>query len=328
MRSVIMSSYFKIKLSGACIAVCFMLSPILQAGTIPWSELPPEAKWSIHIDVEGITRTSLYKKMYATHLEEKMNELAKEFAEKTGLAMPDHGLLSMTVFGDLPKTSLEEKGDDNEMMIMEISPELTTSIRGMLEAAMNKDGDDTDIEIVQIRADQADMFSIEGEIILALDEQTNHLCVGHQREHITKQIERFRNDETSTSGRHLLETFKLPKGTLACFVGKDIFQKSGKLSPQEARILQMTKGAALSMGESDDRFFLDLVLVTDSAETALQVQRIMAGIQAMAVLTVQDPAWFQLIQAFDIRSRQENVLVNWKMPVDDIMKSIDALYKP
>ena len=71
-----------------------------------------------------------------------------------------------------------------------------------------------------------------------------------------------------------------------------------------------------------------MVLVTDSAETALQVQRIMAGIQAMAVLTVQDPAWFQLIQAFDIRSRQENVLVNWKMPVDDIMKSIDALYKP
>jgi hypothetical protein len=85
------------------------------------------------------------------------------------------------------------------------------------------------------------------------------------------------------------------------------------------------KGASIAIGESNDSIFLKLLLSTENAEDSLQIQRILAGVQAVAMLSAQQPEWFPVLQAIDIRNENQRVWVNWNMSLQNANKLIHAL---
>ena len=90
-------------------------------------------------------------------------------------------------------------------------------------------------------------------------------------------------------------------------------------------MLQLSKGASLSLGEAQDNVFINLHLRTQDSQASMQIQRILAGIQAVAMLNAQQPEWFPLIQAIDIRNDNQRVQVNWNLSLQNANKLIHAL---
>ena len=63
----------------------------------------------------------------------------------------------------------------------------------------------------------------------------------------------------------------------------------------------------MAAGESNEHIFLKLVLSTEGSGASLQIQRVLAGVQAVAMLNAKQPEWFPVLQAIDIRNEDQRV---------------------
>ena len=292
----------------------------VHAGPLQWGQVSNDAKWVAHIDFEGLRQTGLYKKISEKFLKEPITEAEAEIEKTTGLKIPLDSLMSVTAFGK----SANKAPDEDGVLVLEISPALKKIAMDWLWKSQQEDAPELPVTISHVEAEIEGLFSVDGEILVAGDSNSNYLCIGRNKDRVMHSINILGTQQQSGPVKSQFKEYPSPKGTMAYVALANAFD-SAQLPAQQAKILQMSKGASIAVGESNDSIFLKLLLSTENAGASLQIQRILAGVQAVAMLNAQQPEWFPVLQAIDIRNEDQRVWVNWNMSLQNANKLIHAL---
>jgi hypothetical protein len=308
-------TYFKIGFSWL-----LLLNLGLKAGPIQWGQVPDDAKWVAHIDLEGLRQTKLYQQIHNLFLKEPMAELEAKMETEIGMKIPIDGLVSITAYGK----TLSKEPDQDGVLLLELTPELkkiaSTWLAGNESESQAKRPDinqpvDTDITGV---------FNVANELTIASDTDSNYLCLGPNQERIVAKVKQLGTKRMDGPAKENFSNHPVPKGAVAYLAVANILEEA-TLPAHQAKVLQLSKGASLSLGESQDNVFINLHLRTQDSQASMQIQRILAGIQAVAMINAQQPEWFPLIQAIDIRNDNQRVQVNWNLSLQNANKLIHAL---
>lgn len=291
-----------------------------QAGPLQWGQVSDDAKWIAHIDFEGLRQTSLYKKISERFLKEPIAEIEAEIEKSTGLKIPLDSLKSATAFG----RSANNAPDEDGVLVLEMSPALKKIAMDWLQKSQGEKGSMLPVTISEVDAEIEGLFSIDNEILVAGDMNSDYLCIGRSKDRIMHSINILGTEKQRGEVKSQFKEYTSPKGTMAYVALANAFDGSN-LPAQQAKVLQMSKGASVAIGESKENIFLKLMLSTENDGASLQIQRILAGVQAVAMLNAQQPEWFPVLQAIDIRNENKRVWVNWNMSLQNANKLIHAL---
>jgi len=85
--------------------------------------------------------------------------------------------------------------------------------------------------------------------------------------------------------------------------------------PVQARVLQLTEGMTIQIGENSENALLNVSLTTDSPQTANQVQQVLQGILALLTLTQAHPDLDVLVRSlvFSIEDRTVRCDLNYPL---------------
>lgn len=297
-----------------------LVSMGLRAGPIQWGQVAEDAKWVAHIDLEGLRQTKLYQQIHSLFLHKPMQELETNLEQEIGMKIPIDGLVSITAYGK----TLSKDPDIDGVLLLELTPELKKIANEWLA------GTDTNAKtkrpdfIKPIESEVKGIFKIADELTIASDTDSNYLCLGPSQDRIISKVQQIGPKRLDAPIKASFKEHAFPEGAVAYLAVASMLEQTA-LPAHQAKVLQLSKGASLSLGEADESVFLNLQLRTQDAQASLQVQRILAGIQAVAMLNAKQPEWFPLIQAIDIRNDKQRVRVNWKLPLQDANKLINAL---
>lgn len=292
----------------------------VHAGPLHWGQVSDDAQWVAHFDFEGLRQTSLYKEFRAQLLQQYISKAETEIERSTGLDITIDSVLSVTAFGK----SASKAPDEDGILMMEITPALKTIAMDWLWKSHKAKATELPVSVSKIDAEIEYLYSIDGEILIAADTNSNHLCIGRNKERIMHFIHILGTQKQKGAAKRQFKDYPSPAGTLAYIAVTNTFD-GAQLPAQQAKILQISKGASMAAGESNEHIFLKLVLSTEGSETSLQIQRILAGVQAVAMLNAKQPEWFPVLQAIDIRNEDQRVWVDWNMSLQNATKFIHAL---
>ena len=98
------------------------------------------------------------------------------------------------------------------------------------------------------------------------------------------------------------------------------FNEDAPLPPQ-AKVLKMTEGARLILGENAGSLFLNLALKAKSSEVMTQMQQVIQGTVALASLSQpENPDLMQLAQSVKVSGDDKMVTVGVEFPVEKAIR--------
>jgi hypothetical protein len=308
-------TYFKIGFSWL-----LLLNLGLKAGPIQWGQVPDDAKWVAHIDLEGLRQTKLYQQIHALFLKEPMAEMESKMEAEIGMKIPIDGLVSITAYGK----TLSKEPDKDGVLLLELTPELKKIASNWL-AGTDTESKTKRPDIIQpVDTEIKGVFNVANELTIASDTDSNYLCLGPNQERIIAKAKQIGPKRMDAPAKDRFSEHPIPQGAIAYVAVANILEEAG-LPAHQAKVLQLSKGASLSLGEADESVFINLHLRTQDSDASMQIQRILAGIQAVAMLNAKQPEWFPLLQAIDIRNDKQRVQVNWNLSLQNANKLIHAL---
>lgn len=311
-------TYFRIVFSGL-----LLLNLGLKAGPIQWGQVPTDAKWVAHIDLEGLRQTKLYQQIHALFLKEPMAEMESKMEKEIGMKIPIDGLISLTAYGK----TLSKEPDKDGVLLLELTPELKKIVSNWL-AGTDSGSKTKRPDIIQpVDNKIKGIFNVANELTIASDTDSNYICLGPNQERIILKVQQIGSNRMDGPAKESFSEHPVPNGAVAYLAVANILEETS-LPAQQGKVLQLAKGASLSLGEADESVFMNLHLRTQDAQASMQIQRILAGIQAVAMLNAQQPEWFPLIQAIDIRNENQRVQVNWNLSLQNANKLIHAMQGP
>ena len=300
---------------------CLLLMSIgVHAGPLHWEQVSDDAQWVAHFDLEGLRQTSLYKEVSEEILQQYISKAETEIKRSSGIDLTIDSLLSVTAFGK----SANKAPDEDGILMMEITPRLKTIAMDWLRSSHQAKSKELPVSVSKIDAEIEYLYSIDGEILIAADTNSNHLCIGRNKELIIHFIHILGTQKQRGATKRQFKDYPFPKGTIAYVAVTNTFD-GAQLPDQQAKILQMSRGAGMAAGESNEHIFLKLLLSTEDSGASLQIQRVLAGIQAVAMLNAKQPEWFPVFQAIDIRNEDQRVWVDWNMSLQNATHFIHAL---
>ncbi|HAW02535.1 MAG TPA: hypothetical protein DCX10_12445, partial [Verrucomicrobiales bacterium] len=292
----------------------------VHAGPLQWGQVSDDAQWVAHFDFEGLRQTSFYKEVSEELLQQYISEAETEIKRSSGIDITIDSVLSVTAFGK----SANKAPDEDGILMMEITPTLKTIAMDWLWNSHGAKPNELPVSVSKIDAAIEYLYSIDGEILIAADTNSNHLCIGRNKELIIHFINILGTQKQRGAAKRQFKDYPSPKGTMAYIAIANTFD-GAQLPAQQAKILQMSKGASMAAGESNENIFLKLLLSTEGSGASLQIQRVLAGVQAVAMLNAKQPEWFPVLQAIDIRNEDQRVWVDWNMSLQNATNFIHAL---
>ena len=158
----------------------------VHAGPLHWGQVSDDAQWVAHFDFEGLRQTSLYKEVSEQLLQQYISEAETEIKRSSGIDMTIDSVLSVTAFGK----SANKAPDEDGILMLEITPTLKTIAMDWLWNSHGAKPNELPVSVSKIDAEIEYLYSIDGEILIAADTDSNHLCIGRNKELIIHFIHR------------------------------------------------------------------------------------------------------------------------------------------
>ena len=150
----------------------------VHAGLLHWGQVSDDAQWVAHFDFEGLRQTSLYEEVSEQLLQQYISEAETEIKRSSGIDITIDSVLSVTAFGK----SANKAPDEDGILMLEITPTLKTIAMDWLWNSHGAKSNELPVSVSKIDAAIEYLYSIDGEILIAADTNSNHLCIGRNKE--------------------------------------------------------------------------------------------------------------------------------------------------
>lgn len=292
---------------GLAVAVLLGLAPFAQATPVDLKQIPADAKWAAHLDVDVLMASKSMQKI--------RDQIRKEHPEaESGLALirtmwrfdPTTDLHGVTVYGTQLKKNtgvaiIRAKVDQKFLLDMvKLAPDHKTTAYGKYELhTWLKDGTKRE-NATFYQPDVIVFASSFDELKAALD-----------------VLDGTRPNFASTSH---ISAESIPAGTILAAAARDL--ASAQL-PLESPVARQAESFALIVGENQGQIFVRSSLAMKQADLAKQIKTVVDGALALASLAKMDDAdALKLIGAVKVMQNDKVVSLEAQAPVDEVWTQI------
>lgn len=279
------------------------------AGPLDPSQVPADAKWLIHIDVEEARSTTFAQE---TAQEAEVQGMVAWIQERYGIDV-GNDLADATLFGlnYEPHTGivLLDTNYDRDKVIDVINdePDYKTSSRG-----------DETLHSWTVTNEWAEPGAADRSYTTFAVLQDDRIVMGRSEEQIKKALDVLKGDGKSIKGTDSPLTVDVRDGTF--FRGAAVDLGGLRERPGFASLPQ-TNRITVAMGEDAGKFFLNADVVAQNAEVAQQIKNVIEGFRSMFALQVgeqnQDAA--ELANAVKVQTDDNKVTINWEVESEKLV---------
>lgn len=290
------------------------------AAPVQTTQIPTEAKWAFHLDVDQLQKSPLGETLAQKFLDPQLGAFSDQIKKQFGIDLNWRKIHSITAFGD----ELQKKPEDHAVVMISSDLPLRESMASVLSAIdLQASGDAAkakDVPIKKIESGAADLYSIQNEAFGSIT-TNNVLILGKSREAVTHAITQVH--ATAAAKTTAKTTTAAPNESIVWLNLSEHFYDGLELPPQ-AQILKKTEGASLSLGSAAENLVAKLALKAKSLEIVEQLQQALQGVVAMASLGLaENPTVSELLKTVKIEKEDRTVNLAIQYPLADAMNFLD-----
>ncbi len=326
-------------LTTLALAAIFSTAPL--AGPLQKSQIPADAKWLIHLDVDAFLGTKLGQFISQDILAKQLAKPKADLKQTFGLDLDWNRLNSVTVYG----TDYGAPAEMSGVLIIKTDPKteqsLTAVMQGIIaqKALQNAKLAGIPIELVQ---DQPPLYAINTQLFIA-PHKDGRFLVSKSRGQIQKASEVFEGKAGNVASARTFSTLlDEPKSFFFLAVAEGFGEQLLKAPDSsdaakaiknfgempQAQILRMADGGRIALGETSERLSLNLALKAKNAETSRNMQQIVQGIIALISLSQgNNPDLQQLVQSAKVTCVEKIMSVNIECPVATLLQKVNEAFK-
>ncbi len=262
----------------AALAVGSWLAPVAQAEFNP-AQIPADSKWVVYADFNALRETDMGQQLIS--MVPVMDSLPEGTPIQPNIGKILNAIGSVTGFGSLALTP--DNADVTGALVIEGTPELRKIAEGLIAHA-TVSNPETVVELTNL---PIEAYQLHGEIVIGFPEEPIML-VGRSPDKLVEALNLFRGRGASlASGKHPLSSLlpgrDVPYYIYAASVVPSEALGAGDNTPQ-ARVLQMTQSASVTLGEDDQNLVARATLESKDKALAEKLVKILNGLTAMLSL--------------------------------------------
>lgn len=299
------------KVLGIIAAVFSVFTAQVQAGPLDLRQVPADAQWVAHVDVDAMRGPAVFGKAFEAVAEHWSDVPARLqcLRDEFGLDLAN-GLHSITLCGN-------HFGDPTGVLIAKVDVD-----RAMLESRMNEaPGHRTDKHGSHVLHSWAD----EHGPLTGVFYSPTVLVFGRTTTEVVAAIDVLDGKSPNLAGKDSPLAAKVPAS--ATFVGRAIGLADASL-PWKSPLLKQSESIATALTVSEGSVSCEIRLVTKAADAAPMVTDVIQG--GIAMLKLQfgpDERLTQLLKTVKIDVADKTVTVAWHAPVDDLWSQAERAYQ-
>ena len=302
-----MKSQFRLLLLLGLLTV----STAVRADALENNQIPADAKWLLHLDLENLRKTQLGKFAMA-HLDKALEEA--KAAIKMDLRPVLQKVSYLTAYGDDYAKGPQASG----VLLVKMDAETQKILEGLIASQMLAAKDDS---IKKVQQDASVLYSLKDELHLAIE--PNHVVVVSKSQNQIEKARQVLAGKSPNQGKaRAFSGFPATPNTFFMLAVAEAFNENSDLPPQ-AKILQMTDAGRIVLGEKTDKVFLELILRAKTKELVQQIQQVVQGMVALVSLSqVENPELIELANAINVTPQEKMVVINVEYSLAKIMNKL------
>ena len=289
------------------------------ASPIPSGQIPENAKWVAHLDLDKLQHSKLGETLAKQFLDPQLGQMAEKLHKDLGIEFDWRKIHGLTAYG----TNLKKKPDAHTVVLVQSELPLRDALNTALARLRQAGVIEKDLPIQRLDQEGQEVFTFNKEIYASLAEK-NLLVLGKSQRAVSNAIAMLQGKGATTSKSSILTETTAGDASFLSLRLSETFHEGLDLPPQ-AQALKMTEGAKLSLGEAADSLVAKLALRTKTAEAVEQLQQALQGVLALATLgTAENVQLQQLLKGIHVDHQDREVNVALQYPLAELMKFIDS----
>jgi hypothetical protein len=286
------------------------------AGPLQQKDVPAEAKWVAHLDVDRFKATQIGRLLGTKVLDPQLAKVAAPLKREFDFDFDWHRLQSITAYG----TDLKKKPDANAVLIIKSDLDVQAALDTAADRAAAI-GAEEDRSLRRVANADTDLYALGGKAYAALLPD-KVLVVAKTRERVEEAVKTLRGKSPSLASTRKLTDFPAATSEFLVVGITEALDQHVALPPQAAALKSVT-GGRLALSEQADQLAATLMLKANSDETVAQLQQVAQGLIALAALTKPDDQDLQqLTRSATVSTNKGVVTVGAQYPLS---KAADEL---
>ncbi len=293
------------------VGVFFALTAGVQAGPLDLQQVPADAQWVAHVDVDTMREPPVFAKAFAA-VTEHWSEYAKQMEELRddfGLNLAE-GLHSVTLYG-------HQFGEPTGVLIANVDVDrkvLESQMKGAQGYRAVKHGSHTLHSWADKHGPMTGVFY-----------SSTVLVFGRAAADVAAAIDVLDGKTPNLAGKDSPLAVKVPAG--ATFVGRAIRLADADL-PWKSPLLKQSESVVTSLTVGNDAIDGEVQLMAKSADVVPLIKDVIRGVIAMGTLEFgPDPKLTDLFKAIKINAAGKTVTVTWHVSVADVWTQAEKAFE-
>lgn len=287
-----------------------IITPAL-AGPLQKENIPADAKWLLHWDLEKYRNTDIGRYCEREVLPQKLEKLRTHFKQHFNLDIEWEKYTSLTIYG----TEFESTNNTNGVLLIKTDSATakaaeTTLIR-QAGGAKSQGG-----SIEAIATSSGSLFAINNILFISI-QKDGRILAGKSLSQVRKGIDTLRGGSPNFASSHAFASFPATGNDPFLIAMAEGIGDHLPL-PSNAKILQNAEAVRAVLREKKDKLSLNLVLKANSADACKQLQQAILGLIAFVNISQQDnKELIQMAQSASIAASDRLVSLDLNYPVKD-----------
>jgi len=300
------------RIVGIALAVVLGLAAIGRAEPVDLKQVPADAKWLVHVDVDAMRESVVVQKAY-----QKCMEMHKEAAQRLDKI---HNELGLDLRKDLHGVTVYGKDLDKQHGVLIVHADVDQ--KRLLEKAPKA----PDHKVAQYGSHEIHSWTHkrgkESHTAFGTLLQPNVLVFAGSEAAIHAALDVLDGKSPGITDEKSPLAGRLPPGAT-------LIVRASAVGPQvKCRIFKDADSLRITLGENKGESFYRARLTMKSPEAAEQVKAVVEGFKAMVGLTHgSDAAAMKLVNAVKVTTQDKTVRIAWSAPAEEVWTAIEKAAK-
>jgi hypothetical protein len=291
--------------SAACLAAS------INGGPLDNQKIAKNAKWVVHLDFDSFRSSKVGNYLTEHVLQPKLE--AAENSKKLNLSINFRNIASITAYGP----DFEKNGEG--VLLIETTANVKNDLDALVGLAALSGADDKQVKITQ--QEPYLLYSLDDELYAAPG-VANTVILAKSKEQIANAREVLLGKAANLSTSKAFAEFPQTKRS-AFFVGMAEGLGESPHIPPQAKVLKETTGGRILLGENAGALFVSVTFRGKDMQSCTNVSQVLQGLVALVRITQQDEDVTTLANSAQIGTENQNVTVNFQIPVSKAISKIN-----
>jgi len=290
------------------------------AGPLIRAQLPAEAKWVLHLDLDSFRSSQVGAFLTAEKIAKDMAKAAADLKTYLDFDFDWTRINSVTAYGTDFSPRDQARGVLLVHTSLDVQQGLDTAIAKQAQAGV-------DGNVQKIEDGSAPVYRVRDEVFVAFP-AGGPVVLAKAREMLDQGLGVLAGQAPNLAGTQTFLDFPpAPAGFV--FLGMAEGFADQPHVPPQAQVLKMTDAGQVVAGETGTALFVTVTLRAKTMEVSAQIQQVIQGLLALGALgQPENLEWQQLIQATRVTKQDRMVTVAVQLPVTTLVEKLQSKLKP